>query len=326
MKTWRRKTIFLSAVLLLAGTAIFMMSTNSRAQESADAAIAPIPILPTPYDLVSNLDLACHNVRGGQTPARSVTINHLNPVLRAVGMKKELAQLGRLEQLCVPVAKNNVTPPRPALDYIRWIDLACYKAESDYIPPEELNPLKLSHLNPVLREMGLPPEKVIVGPLEQVCVPVEKKKPNASDDEQIEPPDYVKRLIEHVDVACYAIKPHNETDDFHLHLTHLNPVLKDKEDDITAKMPEQLCVPVAKNGWIPPRNIRSIVQWIDLKKYEAVSPEVAPRPIPLTLSHLNPLYAESESFDIHMYGIDQIAVPVAKNGKTPPDNGIIPIE
>ena len=50
----------------------------------------PVPVLPSPNAFVSNLDLACHKVvEGGQTPVRSVVINHLNPVLQKLGFIQE---------------------------------------------------------------------------------------------------------------------------------------------------------------------------------------------------------------------------------------------
>lgn len=314
MVNWLRNSIVIAAVL---GAAAAVVSQQSSAQEPALVDPGVVPIQPSPFDLVSNLDLACHEVEGGATPARSVRIDHLNPVLREMGVPGLQAELGRLEQLCTPVAKNQVIPRRPALAYVRWIDLACYEARSE---PTENYELKLSHLNPVLREMGLPAEKVTVGALEQVCVPVAKNG--------VAPPDDVLRVVEHVDVACYEIRPHDVTREFRLHLTHLNPVLRRlglTEDKVTVGTPEQLCVPVAKNGHKPPDGALRYVRWMDLKKYEAKS-SAERRPIPLTLSHLNPQYASSSRFDIELWGIDQLAVPVAKNGQVPPDWDVGPAD
>lgn len=308
MKRWMRKRLFLSAVLLIAAIAISLTTLDSRAQDKDD--IAPVPIQLSPYQLVSNLDLACNKVEGGQTPVRSMTINHLNPVLLEMGLKQEQAHLGRLEQLCVPVAKNQVIPPKPAYAYVRWIDLACYEAESEISPVANL---KLTHLNPVLRELGLPPEKVAMGRLEQVCLPVAKNG--------VTPPEAIKRIIEHVDVACYAIDPYTNFEPIDLHLTHLNPVLRRMglvEEKVEVIFPEQLCVPVAKNGKKPPEDVLRYIQWIDLKKYEAKPSEIR-QPIRLTLSHLNPQLLWAPRFPIEMLVIDQLAVPVAKNDRIPPD-------
>ncbi len=54
---------------------------------------------------------------------------------------------GPREQLCVPVAKNNQQPPSPALDFIRFIDLACYRISGATVTTG----LVLSHLNPLFQ-------------------------------------------------------------------------------------------------------------------------------------------------------------------------------
>lgn len=294
-------------MLLTAVIAISLNTLDIRAQETDNTAHR-IP-LPSPFQLVSNIDLACNDVKGGQTPARSIMISHLNPVLQRMGFKEEQAHLGRLEQLCVPVAKNEVIPPNSAYAFVRWIDLACYHAKSEN---SQVANLKLSHLNPVLRKLGLPPEKVAMGRLEQVCLPVAKNG--------AVPPNSVRRLVEHVDIACYAIDPYTPSQPFDLHLTHLNPVLRRsglREEKIEVILPEQLCVPVAKNRIKPPEEVLKYIRWIDLKKYQA-KPLNNRRPIPLTLSHLNPMFSQVQPFRIEMLAIDQLAVPVAKNDQIPP--------
>src|SRR5215813_4400153 len=60
----------------------------------------------------------------------------------------------------------------PIGSLIESIDLKCYRIESDI---QDLNlPLVLDHLNPVLKQLGAPPEHVIVHEPQQLCVPVMK--------------------------------------------------------------------------------------------------------------------------------------------------------
>lgn len=311
MKKRGQKLMYLLAGGILICLAVWLPVKSSVAQGVLAPAAGILPVM-TPYRLVSNLDLACHQVEGGQTPVRSVVINHLNPVLQKMGFKEQRASLGRLEQLCAPVVKNEVFPPKDVMSFVRWIDLACYEAKTEV---NESATLKLSHLNPVLRKMGLPSQTVKMARLDQVCVPVAKNG--------VTPPDNVRRLVEHVDVACYEIYPESQTKPFNLHLTHLNPIFREMgltEEKIVVETPEHVCVPVAKNGKMPPNEVLQYVQWIDFSKYAAYTPNER-KPIPLTLSHLNPQFVNFDRFKIEVLGIDQLAVPVAKNGKLPPDLG-----
>lgn len=151
--------------------------------------------------------------------------------------------------------------------------------------------------------------------LEQLCVPVVKNG--------AKPPDTVRWLVEHVDMACYDIDPRG-FQLFNLHLTHLNPVLRKmglKEQDVYAYKPERLCVPVMKNGKIPPDDALELIKWIDLEKY-AIDPIGSTRPLPLKLSHLNPLFQDIGAFTIELLENEELAVPVAKNKYFPPNTDI----
>jgi hypothetical protein len=258
------------------------------------------------------LDLTCHRVEGDvRPPTEELSIRHLNPVLQEMGFENERVRLREMDQLCVPVAKNDVYPPSPTDEYVRWIDLACYQADSE-MPPQTV--LRIDHLNPVLQEMGLPTEEVFMFGLDQLCVPVVKNG--------VEPPDSVRWLVEHIDVACYRIDPMGAFQPFDLHLTHLNPVLQQMglgEQDIFAYRPLKLCVPVMKNDQVPPADALAFIQWIDFEKY-AVDPIGGSQAIPLRLRHLNPLFQNGEEFFIEMFENRELAVPVAKNGKFPPWN------
>ncbi len=74
-------------------------------------------------------------------------------------------------QLCVPVKKNLVAPPPNILNIVRHADVLCYR-----INGQPLNQtFTLTHLNPVLVNMGLPPEtNIFAGISNKLCVPVAK--------------------------------------------------------------------------------------------------------------------------------------------------------
>jgi hypothetical protein len=300
MKNWMGRMICVAVPILLGIGTLAMSSGDVIAQDTP-----PIRIIPD--ELVPNLDLTCHRVEGDvRPPVDDLTIRHLNPVLQEMGFEKEYVKLGEMEQLCVPVAKNEYYPPSPADEYIRWIDLACYKAESEMSQQADL---QLEHLNPVLQKMGLPPEEVFMLELDQLCVPVMKNG--------AEPPDSVRWLVEHVDVACYDIESMSGVEQFDLHLNHLNPVLQEmglEWQDIVAYRPNQLCVPVMKEDQMPPEEALEIIQWIDFEKY-AVAPLSNTRPIKLMLQHLNPLFQNSREFYVEMLENEELAVPVEKKTK-----------
>jgi hypothetical protein len=118
--------------------------------------------------LVEWLDVKCYRVDAVQ----QLVLTHLNPLFQ--DMAPETTQLlGRNPlQLCVPVAKNQVKPTDDILQYIQFSDVLCYPLRG---APLNRN-LLLTHLNPVLQEMGAPPEHVFVTTTEKLCVPVAKNQ------------------------------------------------------------------------------------------------------------------------------------------------------
>jgi hypothetical protein len=73
-------------------------------------------------------------------------------------------------QLCVPVSKNQLTPPSDVLTYVQFSDVLCYNLNGNPLNMQ----LKLTHLNPVLVSKGLAPENVFVTASQKLCVPVAK--------------------------------------------------------------------------------------------------------------------------------------------------------
>jgi hypothetical protein len=263
---------------------------------------------PTPFELASQLDLECRSAQGAP-PAAELAIRQLNPVLQGK-LPDQKAQLGPLEEVCVPVAKNNSIPTEPARRIIRGVDLACYKAEA---PPVDVR-LVAGHLNPVLA--GLPDEAVHLVQLQQICVPVAKNG--------VIPPEPALSVVRHMDFGCYGLEEPTSDANRNLLLSHLNPVLIQQglpSHAVRMERAHQLCVPIGKNQEPIPEAVRERVRWVDFLKYR-VTPLAGPlAPWPLTLSHLNPLFAEKQPFNVTLFGSPRLLVPIAKNGVIPPGGG-----
>jgi hypothetical protein len=268
-------------------------------------AVAQVP--PTPFDLVSQLDFECRPADGIPV-APTVFVRQLNPVLKD-RIPNQQVPLGALEEVCVPVAKNGQIPSQAALAFIRWLDVACYKAAS---PPTGVE-VHLSHLNPVLA--NLPDEDVTLGALEQICLPVKKNG--------VEPPPAVRALASHFDLGCYGLEEPTSDANRTLVLTHLNPVIRALDPNlpdrtVTMGRARQLCVPIGKNNQPVPPGVLSRVEWADFLKYRVTPHDPIP-PLPLWLKHLNPIYAEVDRFlTILRPDWVRLMVPVAKDGHLPP--------
>lgn len=186
--------------------------------------------------------------------------------------------------------------------FVTNLDLECFKTNPYQPPPTALT---LRHLNPVLQ--GQPTEQVTLGVREQLCVPVAKNN-------QI-PPNAVLPFIRFVDLSCYRItgNPLNLS----LVLSHLNPVLQDlPRAQVVLGMPQQLCVPVAKNNQIPPPEILSLISHIDIKCY-ALTPNTLMNRT-LTLTQLNPVLGHIPPTSVQVRNARQLCVPVQKAGDVIP--------
>lgn len=263
--------------------------------------------------IVEMIDLKCYRIEGDVASLDlPLVLDHLNPVLRDLGAPPERVMVREPQQLCVPVAKNGRFPDPVIADFIRYLDLKCYRIDAD--PPFLGMPLQLDHLNPLFIEMGIPPENVQVLDAQQLCVPVAKNG--------VMPPPQVLRFIQFLDLKCYGIQSDITSLDLPLVLDHLNPVLVQMgapEENVIVRDPQQLCVPVAKNGMIPPPDVLPIIQFVDLKKY-AIESDVTSLDIPLRLDHLNPVFRQFQvppEFVI-VREPQQLGVPVAKNSLFPP--------
>jgi hypothetical protein len=288
----------------------FVLTALATTAAVLSAAQAGAQDLPTPFALASQLDLECHAAEG-QPPVPSVWIRQLNPVLQDQ-LPNQQAVLGGLEDVCVPVEKNEQTPGPAALAIARWVDLACYEASA---PPVNVG-VNLTHLNPVLA--NLPDENVTVVGLEQLCVPVRK------NDSEI--PPLVRQIVSQFDFACYALEEPTSAANTPLVLSHLNPVIRDMQLDdraVTLRRAHQLCVPIAKGNQVVPPAALELVRWVDFLRYRLTPASAAAipavqAPIPLVLTHLNPLFDGVEPFFTVLQAPLELLVPVAKNGVFPP--------
>jgi hypothetical protein len=186
---------------------------------------------------------------------------------------------------------------------VSGLDLECYRTPGPTMDFE----LMLTHLNPVLRELGLPQHQVRIKELVQTCVPVRKN--NAW------PGPLALQFIRHIDFACYRVEAEPFPAPVPINLTHLNPVLANLPQHIVwLERPAQLCLPVAKNGQLPPEDVLALVRFIDLECYQT---DPGPHPqFGVVLSQLNP---QLNVIPPHPMVLDwqprQLCVPVRKNNQ-----------
>jgi hypothetical protein len=264
---------------------------------------------PTPFELSSGLDYECRNVSPAAPPVPMLPIRQLNPVLKDQ-IPQVSVQLEPLQQLCVPVAKNNRMPPAAARPFVEASDIACYQASA----PEFDVDLKLTHLNPVLA--GLPNEFVRITQLQQVCFPVRKNAQQMTAQ--------VRNLDSYIDQACYHLEEPTTVANQQLDLKHLNPVIAAwnyPDRHVVMQRAKTLCVPIAKNENVPTA-VQDVVQWLDFLKYDVDVVAGAGPAFQLTLTHMNPLFNFVPSFPVTVYPEPiQLMVPVEKNDRVPPGAG-----
>ncbi|MEO7730931.1 MAG: hypothetical protein ABIY55_08180 [Kofleriaceae bacterium] len=259
--------------------------------------------------MVSSLDLECYRTPG---PAldKAVKLTQLNTVLLQLGLPPQVVTVRELAQTCVPVQKDTSAPSATARAVVEQIDFACYRIDAAPLPnPINLN---LTHLNPLLVAKGLPQHKVKLTQGVQLCLPVAKNnKPPTGD---------VLQLVRFLDLECFATEP-GQHPLFQTLLTQLNPQLTGipPHEMFLGPTPRQMCVPVQKNNQNIPLAISNIVQWVDLEKFVA-APPVTIAPVPVTLSHLNPLFAGGPQIQVVLDTAVSLMVPVAKNNHAPPND------
>jgi len=294
-----------SSVLQLGASIMGVAALAAAALTAGEKTVSAQVALPTPLRFVSQLDLKCYRTPGPVSLNQPLTLRHLNPVLQQLPPENVIVR--ELQETCVPVAKNNAIPDASVLPFARFVDLACYRIDAP--PPTTGVNLTLTHLNPVLRQMGVPVENVTLGKAQQLCVPVAKNN--------LIPPADVLRVVQHIDLKCYDVAPAYNLNRV-LNIRHLNPLLANlpvENNYVTAR--QQLCVPVGKNNQQIPPDVLNIIRWLDLEKFQVQAP-VLPSAVPLTLRHLNPLLVNWPQSQVSLLQATSLLVPVAKNNVIPP--------
>lgn len=203
--------------------------------------VAP-PADTLPY--ISYLDWECYGING---PSLDVTLNltQLNPVVASLLGSGVKVTLGAPQQLCVPAFKNAAGPSADVQKLVSYVDVECFAVTSSQSIAG--TPITLNHLNPLFTTR--PPENLTFsspGP-SQICVPVAKNGDIPSAD--------ILQYVEYSDVLCYPMLQGGI--DHTLNLSHLDPVLLAppyslKPATLLIGLSKTLCVPVAKNGDLPP--------------------------------------------------------------------------
>lgn len=293
----------LGAIALVSAAVI-----STRALASSPATTDAL-VLPGPNQFVSGLDLECFDTPLPNQPLNTnVQLTHLNPVLVQLGLPVHVVTVRELQQTCVPVQKNGVSPAAAALPFIQQVDLACFRIEA--VPLAAPLTLTLKHLNPVLIHMNLPAHKVALIQPVQLCVPVSKNG--------VVPTPDVLRLIQSIDLECWKVDA-GAHPAFTVNLKQLNPQLGHIQPHNLNLVPQprQMCVPVQKNNQLIPTDVLNVVRWIDLEKFTATPIVTAPS-VQVVLKHLNPLFASFPSLTVKIERASALMVPVTKNGATPP--------
>jgi hypothetical protein len=262
---------------------------------------AQLPVSPRRF--VDNLDERCYSITD-PAPGLTLRLDHLNPLFIQMHLPFENVTLQSPQQLCVPVKKNNISPPQDTLPFIQLLDWKCYG-----ISGSPLNiPLTLTQLNPVISGLLGSTVSVTVQEPQLLCVPVAKN--NATI------PPNVLALIQYLDVKCYRVTS-TVNRSAPVTLTHLNPLLSTRPPEISTigPAPQQLCVPVTKNQAVIPTSVIQYVEYSDTLCYPATGASLSQN---LTLRHLNPLLTTLPSENVFVSNSLRLCVPVAKNGMFPP--------
>jgi len=186
------------------------------------------------------------------------------------------------------------------------LDLECYRTPG---PSLDLT-VNLTHLNPVLIGLGLPAHPVILRELAQTCVPVRKNT--------TPPAPAALPYVRQIDFACYRVDAQPLANPVPLNLTHLNPVLANlPAHNVALTRPAQLCVPVAKNGVLPPEPVLALARFVDVECWE-VEAQAHPQ-FTVGLTQLNPQLTGIAPHTMTLATSPrQLCVPVRKNAQAIP--------
>lgn len=209
-------------------------------------------------------------------------------------------------------SKSSRAQPVPVLpppaEFVSNLDLECSNVRA---PATPIRQLRLSHLNPVLLQLGFHDETATMGQMTQFCAPVAKNN--------VIPPNTSLAILRYVDLACHDLVQPIAQPPVPLALSQLNRQTPMPVDHVQVQRPaRQLCVPMKKNNADPPPDVLRVVQFIDLACYDIVSPTAIP-PLSVRISQLNPALAPliPQHTDT-LRAQRRLCVPVLKNGITPP--------
>lgn len=127
-------------------------------------------------------------------------------------------------------------------------------------------------------------------------------------------------LVSGLDLECF--KTPGPAINQNINLTHLNPVLVGlglPAHQVVLRELQQTCVPVRKNNSGPSAAALPFIRYIDFACYR-VDAQPLPNPVPLGLTHLNPVLANLPQHGVRLTRPAQLCVPIAKNNQMPPDN------
>jgi|SRR5580693_5317745 hypothetical protein len=128
-----------------------------------------------------------------------------------------------------------------------------------------------------------------------------------------------RQFVDNLDLACYLI-PNQLPLNLPLRLDHLNPLFQSwrlPPENVVLQSPQDLCVPIYKNGVRPPSNVLPFIQWVDWKCYGISGPSLNRA---LTLTNLNPEIANLVGSTIAVTVLNpvQLCVPVLKSFSSSP--------
>lgn len=138
-------------------------------------------------------------------------------------------------------------------------ELACFDTPGAALGLE----LRLTQLDPALVQLGVTAHSAVVRELVQTCVAVRRRGGLDPVNAPVVPP---------VDLACYRIDAAPLPEPATLAVAHHDPTLALLPGHAaTLVRPAELCLPVVRDGAVPPPDVRRLVQAIALECY-AVEP------------------------------------------------------
>lgn len=152
------------------------------------------------------------------------------------------------------IAAGASAAPSP-IDQLAAPALSCFDTPGPALGLE----LWLTQLDPALVQLGAAPHGAVVRELVRTCVAVRRRATPDPADAPAVPP---------VDLACYRIDAAPLPEPATLAVAHHDPLLGLLPGHtVTLGQPAELCLPVVRDGAVPPPDVRRLVQAIALECY-----------------------------------------------------------